>query len=114
MADLLELAAAFDANGNSHYFPCCTGLHLCGSTIDDEQPYTAANFPARDYAGAREMFAAAKAAAECCGDEADFCCDLMIGGDHVDDFWTNRQLWPALAAAVARLTPPAQVVGREG
>jgi hypothetical protein len=101
--DLIE--PHFDTRGNSNYHPCRFGLHLCGQTVwqfDADlmpQPYTALNIPAKDEAEARAMFAAAKEAASCSEQEADYCCDLNIGGDHVDDFWTNRQLLPALIAA---------------
>lgn len=97
----------FDERGNSNYSPCWHGLHLCGAAAwpldpSDTQPYTALNIPAASSQGALAMFAAAKAVAECAEHEADYCCDLNIGGDHIDDFWTNRQLLPALIAA-ARL-----------
>lgn len=98
MAEIDLAQPSIDQRGNSNYAPCRTGLHLCGATPDGEQPYTAANFPADGRSDAMLMFDAAKAIAECGKEEADFCCDLMINGDHVDDFWTNRQLFPALRA----------------
>jgi hypothetical protein len=108
----------FDHRGNSNYRPCEVGLHLCGSALGpgdrDEQPYTALNLPARDHAEARRMFDAARTAAECTKDEADFICDLNLGSrqvgvEHVDDFFTNRQLVDRLVAATL---PPKQGGGK--
>lgn len=101
---------SFDAAGNSHYAPCMIGLHLCGTARapgdDLEQPYTALNLPAPDHATAKAMFEAAKAEACCDEESADYVCDLNLGNqssgcEHVDDFYTNRQLLPRLIAAVA-------------
>lgn len=99
----------FSARGDTHYDPCVIGLHLCGDASG--QPYTAANVPARTHEQARAMFEAARSVAECSKDEADFLCDLNLGSvrggvEHVDDFWTNRQLWPQLVA-LARAPLPA-------
>lgn len=101
-----------DGDGNSNYNPCAIGLHLCGHIDDSKgaQPYTAANIPARTHDQAKAMFDAAKAIGECSEEAADFCCDLNLGEarngpEHVDDFWTNRQLWPAILAEIARLQP---------
>ena len=104
---LLELAEPrFDKRGDSNYDPCTIGLHLCGIATapgdDYEQPYTALNIPAANEDEARAMFDAAKAEAECGKDEADFCCDLMVGEDCLADFWTNRQLVERLTAAALR------------
>lgn len=103
MAEIVIDAPRIDSDGNSNYSPCRVGLHFCGSTPDGEQPYTAANVLATSYGNAWAIFDAAKAVGECSEDEADFCCDLMIKGYVADDFWTNRQLVPAIAAAIARL-----------
>lgn len=110
-AELRALAEpSFDADGNSSYDPCCIGLHICGAAAQEgsnyEQPYTALNLPARSHAMAKAMFAAARAEAECSKDEHDFVCDLNLGiagrcVDHVDDFYTNRQLIPRLIAAAS-------------
>lgn len=101
MADILDTAWILDAAGNSYYQPCRTGLHLCGQTPDGEQPYTAANIPATSFWQANEMFKAARRVGECEEGEADFCCDLMLSGDCDRDFWTNRQLWPAIRRELA-------------
>lgn len=98
----------FDARGNSYYAPCEIGLHLCGfgqaPGCDVEQPFTAANLPAPNHATAQAMFDAARREAECPKDEADFLCDLNLGSpdtgtECVDNFYTNRQLWPRLVRA---------------
>lgn len=109
---LEELAGArFNWRGDSNYDPCVVGLHLCGQCQapgdDFEQPFTVANIPARDHDQAKAMFEAARAVAECSEPESDFICDLCLGNplsgtETVDDFYTNRQLWPLLHAAALR------------
>lgn len=98
----------FSARGDSNYDPCVVGLHICGCAMapstDFEQPYTAFNIEASSHAVARAMFEAGRAEAECAKDEHDFVCDLNLGSaesgvEHVDDFYTNRQLFPRLVAA---------------
>lgn len=103
MTEITIAAPTIDGDGNSHYAPCRIGLHFCGSTPDGEQPYTAANILATSYGNAWAIFAAARSVGECGKDEADFCCDLMINDDVADDFWTNRQLVPAIASEIERL-----------
>lgn len=94
---------AFDQRGDSHYAPCRTGLHLCGHACapdhDFEQPYTALNIVTNTHQQARQLYARAKAEAECAKHEADFILDLVIGNDIEEGFWTNRQLLPRLFAA---------------
>lgn len=79
------------------YHPCPTGLHVCG--IDDEgnRPvgphFTVLNLVAADADAARRLFDAGKI--ECAANEdveSDFIVDLMIDGDHVDDFPMMRQM----------------------
>lgn len=97
----IENAATWrDADGNSNYMPCDNGVHLCGQTDDGEQPVTLQNYPFPH--NARHMWQAAKDVAECpYGEPHDFVVDLMIGGDLVDDFCSNRQLWPRALAVWA-------------
>lgn len=68
------------------------GVHLCGHTDDGEQPTTVANYPMGK--GAPRLWQLARDVAECGKDEADFIVDLVTPGGIVDDFWSNRQLWP--------------------
>jgi len=91
-------------NGEEHayYNPPINGIHLCGQGIDDSAA-TAAAYP-MSADRAQQLFATARDVAECAEDEGDFIADLFIGGDIVDDFWTNRQLWPlALTAWLRKL-----------
>jgi hypothetical protein len=77
---------------HAYYDPPENGIHLCGSDIHDAAA-TAAVYPMSAKV-ARDLFAVAKEAAECGKEEADFVVDLFVNGDVVEDFWTNRQLWP--------------------
>jgi hypothetical protein len=77
----------------SNYDPPWTGVHLCGQTDDGIQPTTVAAYAMRA-AEVGRLFVAAKSAAECVKGEHDFIVDLCIGGDIIEDFYSNRQLWP--------------------
>ena len=93
-----------DQRGDTRYEPCEYGLHLCGFYDDGEggQPYTALNIIADDADQARAMFEAAKAEAGDTEADPDFVCDLMLGGDAVEDFSTNRQMVQRLFDAAVR------------
>lgn len=83
-------------HGNSNYDPLeGYGVHLCGQTDDGQQPTTVANYRMRDEAEARRLWMLAKDVAECATrDEEDFIVDLVTADGIVDDFSSNRQLWP--------------------
>lgn len=76
------------------------GVHLCGQSDDGQQPTTVANYPMADEAEARELFELARSVAEVHDrDEEDFIVDLITADGLVDDFSSNRQLWPRAIAA---------------
>lgn len=99
----------WEPNGeDSYYNPCRTGLHFCGEAIDDDagsQPYTALNIIYNNPVHARLAFERAKEAATCEQEAESFIVDLQVNDECEDDFYTNRQLFPALIAA---LTPSKQ------
>lgn len=78
---------------SSNYDPPDNGVHLCGVTDDGEQPTTVASYPMHRER-ARVLWLAAKMAAECGREEADFVVDLCIDDSINEDFWSNRQFWP--------------------
>ena len=81
--------------GNSQYDPCDLGIHLCGQTDDGEQPTTVANYPMASEDEARQLWELARGVAEVTDrDEEDFIVDLNLRDGCVDDFSSNRQLWP--------------------
>ena len=87
--------------GNSNYDPLDGfGVHLCGQTDDGKQPTTVANYQMRNEQEARKLWALAREVAECpTRDEEDFIVDLILPEGTVDDFSSNRQLWPRAIAA---------------
>lgn len=72
-----------------------SGVHLCGQSDDGKQPTTVANYPMRSKVEARFLWELARSVAECASrDEEDFLVDLILPDGIVDDFSSNRQLWP--------------------
>lgn len=84
------------------YCPTFPGVHVCGADREENRFYTVADFPMQSDDEAREAWQAARVECEVPQDEADFTVDLNEGEGHVDDFWSNRQMLPRLAAI---LTP---------
>jgi hypothetical protein len=82
---------------HAYYDPPENGIHLCAQGAF-EASATAARYP-MGAKRARDLFVIAKAVAECGPDEGDFVADLCVSGDIIDDFWTNRQIWPQAIAA---------------
>jgi hypothetical protein len=82
----------------SNYDPPRNGIHLCGQTDDGEQPTTVARYP-MGWREAARLFDIAREVASCESGSESFIVDLCINGDVVDDFSTNRQLWPRAIAA---------------
>lgn len=78
---------------SSNYETPDNGIHLCGQHDDGQQPTTVATY---EMSGdeAAYAFQLAKEVAECGKDEADFVVDLCVDSSIIDDFWSNRQIWP--------------------
>lgn len=80
------------------YYPCSTGLHVCGSTPDGERPLTVANVPRVD----RWLFEKFRAEFSS-GNDGDLVVDFFEKGDLVDDFWMRRQDLDNLLTKARRL-----------
>lgn len=82
----------------SNYDTPENGIHLCGQHVNETEPTTVAAYRLSSDLAVR-LFDVARDIACVEKDAGDFVVDLCLDGDIVDDFYSNRQLWPLAIAA---------------
>lgn len=98
-----ESTRAHDGEGgidhcNRTYCPAFPGVHVCGADHDENRFFTIAQMPFRTGKQARAAWESCRAECEVERDAADFVVDLNTEEGTVEDFWSNRQMLPRIAA----------------
>ena len=84
------------------FLPVFPGVHICGADHEENRFFTIANFPARTDAEAKTLWERLRSECEVDQEAGDFVVDLNTDEGSVDDFWSNRQNLPRIAALASK------------